>query len=189
MFGSQDEDHAAAAIDNLQSQMLMYRLKNHSNVKASEFDVQEFCGGTREYARILGRCVANAPTLQARLTTLLRVHDQAERTEAASELDAIVIEALAVCCHERKASVHVGEVASLANGILRRGGETVELSDKHVGGRMKRLGFRTTRLDAGGRGIYLLNESCERVHKLGRAFDVPTLRLGQPECPHCRQTQ
>jgi hypothetical protein len=188
IFGSKDEDHTTAAIDNIQNQMLAYRLQNHSKVKASEYDVPQFCGATREYARTFGRCIVDAPDLQARLATLLLAQDQAERTETAGAVDAVVIEALVVCCHERKASVHVGEVATLANAILGRGGETVNLSDKQVGGRMKKLGFRTSRLDAGGRGIYLLNGSCERVHKLARAFDVPTLREDQPGCPYCTQT-
>lgn len=186
-FGIQDEDQQSATATQLQNQLLMYRLQNYSKVKACQFDVPEFCGPARECARTLGRCIVDAPDLQSRLTALLRSQDEAERTESASKLDAVVVEALAVCCHERKPSVHVGEVAALANGILSRGGEVVELSDKQVGGRMKRLGFRTTRLDAGGRGIYLLNGACARIHKLGRAFEVPTVRQDLPGCPYCQQ--
>jgi len=166
----------------------MYRVQNYYKVKASHFDVPEFSGAARECARTLGRCIVDNPDLQSRITTLLRERDEAERTEGASKLDAVVVEAFVVCCHERKASVHVGELATLANGILSRSGESVELSAKQVGGRMKGLGFRTTRLDSGGRGIYLLNGQCARIHELGRAFGVPTLREGLPGCPYCQQS-
>jgi hypothetical protein len=81
--------------------------------------------------------------------------------------------------------VHVGEVATLVNAILARDGEAVELSAKQVGGRMKRLGFRTMKLDAGGRGIYLLNGECARMHQLARAFRAAAVSQPLPGCPHC----
>jgi hypothetical protein len=187
-FGLQEEELETAQINKLQDELLMYRLKNHSAVKASQFDVPEFSGATREVARTLGRCIVDAPDLQARLTTLLRYRDDAERTENASKLEAVVLEALVVLCHERKASVHVGEVATLANGILTRDGESVELSPRQTGGRLKRLGLLTTRLNSGGRGIYLLSGQCARIHELGRAFGVAALREGLPGCPYCKQS-
>jgi hypothetical protein len=186
-FGLQEEELEIVRINKLQNQLLMYRLKNYSNVKASQFDVPEFSGATREVARTLGQCIVGAPGLQSRLTTLLRSRDDAERTESTSKLEAVVLEALVVCCHERKASVHVGEIATLANGILSRSGEPVELSPKQTGGKMKGLGLRTTKVDSGGRGIYLLSEQCARIHELGRAFSVPALREGLPGCPYCRK--
>ncbi len=186
-FGLQDENEQAAAINKLQSQLLMYRLENYSKVKGCHFDVPEFCGGTRECARTLGRCIVDSSDLRSRLTALLSARDDAERTEGASKFDAVVAEALVVCCHERKPSVHVGEIATLATGILSRSGEFVKLSPKQVGGKLKGLGLRTTRLDSGGRGIYLLKEQCARIHELGRAFGVPTLRDGLPGCPYCQQ--
>jgi hypothetical protein len=186
-FGFAEEDHEAATITTLQNQLLTYRLQNYSKVRASQFDVVEFCGAAREYARTLGRCIVNAPDLRSRLTALLRAQDDAERTESASKLDAVVAEALVVCCHQRKTSVHVGDVARLVNAILGRDGEGIELSPKQVGGRMKRLGFRTTRLDSGGRGIILLKGECARIHKLARALGAATVREGLPGCPDCNK--
>jgi hypothetical protein len=187
-FGPQEEELETGRINKLQDQLLMYRLRNYSKLKASQFDVAEFSGATREVARTLGRCIVDAPDLQARLTNLLRSRDDAERTESATTLEAVVLEALVVCCHERKASIHVSEIATLANGILSRSGESVELSPRQAGGKIKGLGLRTTRLDSGGRGVYLLKEQCARVHELGRAFGVPTLREGLPGCPYCQQS-
>jgi hypothetical protein len=186
-FGRQEKEQQLASINELQNQLLMYRLQNYSKVKESRFDVPEFTGVSREHAR-MGRCLVDAPEMQSRLTAMLRPRDDAERTEAAGRLEAVVVEALVARCHQRKPSVHVAEVAAFANAILSRNGELFKLSDKQVGGKMKGLGFRTERLDSGGRGIYLLNGQCARIHELGRAFGVPTLREGLPGCPHCQKT-
>lgn len=185
-FSTQDEEREVATINNLQNRLLMYRLQNFAQVRSSQFDAPEFSGSTREMARTLGRCIVDAADLQARLLDLLRPRDDAERTEGTGRLGAVVVEALVVACHEKRPSVHVGQVAELANAILSRSGESFQLSPKEVGAKLKQLGFRTTRLDSAGRGIYLLTEQCALIHKLGRAFRVPTLCEGLPGCPHCK---
>lgn len=184
-FSTQDEEREVATINNLQNRLLMYRLQNFAQVRSSQFDAPEFCSSTREMARALGRCIVDAADLQARLLHLLKARDDAERTEGTGRLQAIVVEALVVVCHEKRPSVHVGQVAEIANAILTRSGESFQLKPKEVGAKLKQLGLRTTRLDAAGRGIYLLTEQCVLIHKLGREFGVPTLRKGRPECPHC----
>ena len=184
-FSTQDEEREIATITNLQNWLLMYRLQNFAQVRSSQFDAPEFCGSTREMARALGRCFVNAVDLQARVLDLLKARDDAERTEGKGRLEAVVVEALVVVCHEKRPSVHVGQVAEIANAILSRSRESLQLSPKEVGAKLKQLGFRTTRLDAAGRGIYLLSERCALIHKLGREFGVPTLREGRPGCPHC----
>jgi hypothetical protein len=185
-FSPQDEEREVATINTLQNQLLMYRLQNFAQVRSSQFDAPEFSGVTREMARMLGRCIVDAADLQARLLDLLRPRDDAEWIERTDTLAAIVVEALVFFCHERKPSVHVGEVAEVANAILSRNGEFLQLSPKEVGAKLKQLGFRTTRLGSAGRGIYLLTTQCALVHKLGRAFGIPTLREGLPGCPHCK---
>jgi hypothetical protein len=185
-FSTQEEEREAATISNLQNRLLMYRLQNFGQVKSSQFDAPEFSGSTREMARMLGQCIVNAAELQARLVNLLRPRDDADRVERTCRLEAIVVEALVVACHEQRPSVHVGDVAALANGILSRSGESFQLTPREVGAKLKQLGLRTTRLDAAGRGIYLLKEQCALIHKLGRAFGVPTLREALPGCPHCK---
>jgi hypothetical protein len=188
LFSIQDEEREAARIVELQNQLLMYRVQNYAKVKTSTFDVPEFSGSSRELARSLGACIVDAPDLQARLVDQLRERDQAERSERAGKIESVVVEALLVCCHERHPSVHVGEVSRLVNGILARSAEVVKVTAKQVGTILKRLGFRTERLDAGGRGIYLLNGECARVHRVARAYGVPSLREGLPGCPHCKKS-
>jgi hypothetical protein len=185
-FSTQDEEREVATISGLQDRLLMYRLQNFAQVRSSQFDAPEFSGSTREMARMLGRCIVNAADLHARLIDLLRPRDDAERVEGTRRIEVVVLEALVVACHEKKPSVRVSQVADLANGILTRGGESFNLSPKQVGARLKQLGFRTTRLDSAGRGIYLLKEQCAHIHKLARAFGIPTLHQGLPGCPHCQ---
>lgn len=185
-FSTHDEEREVATINNLQNRLLMYRLQNFAQVRSSQFDAPKFSSSTREMARMLGRCIVDAAALQARLLDLLRPRDDAERTEGTGRLEAVVVEALVVACHKKRPSVHVGQVAEIANAILSRSEESFQLNPKEVGAKLKQLGLRTTRLDSAGRGIYLLTKQCALIHKLGRAFGVPTLREGLPGCPHCK---
>ena len=156
-------------------------------MKASDFDVPEFSGSIRGLARTLGACIVEAPDLQACLVAQLQAHDEAVRLDRVSEIHSILVEALLVCCHERRSAVHVCEIADLANDILSRQGEILRLSAREVGGKLKTLGFRTTRLDSAGRGLYLLGENCKHIHELAKSYGVPSLREGLHGCPHCQE--
>ena len=182
-----DEQREAAVIGELQNQLLSYRLVNFRKVKASDFDAPEFSGSIRGPARSLGACIVDAPGLQACLVTQLRGHDEALRLDRVSQIHSILVEALLVCCHERRPTVYVSEIANLANDILSRQGELLELSAREVGGKLKALGFHTIRLDSAGRGLYVLGENCKRIHELGTLYRVPSLKERLPGCPHCQE--
>jgi hypothetical protein len=185
-FSTQDEQRVAPRIDELQNRLLDYRLQNYPKVSTSTFDVPAFAGSTRDLARTLGACIIDASELQARLVRLLQTRDEAERVGRTSTLDCVVVEALVVCCHERRPSVHVAQLTGLVNAILSRNREVLNLGERQVGTILKKLGFRTTKLDKNGRGIYLLNGQCARIHELARSYGVPTVaRGGLPGCPYC----
>jgi hypothetical protein len=188
LFSEQDERREAFPINSLQNKLLSYRLQNFSKIALSDFDAPDFYGASREMARSLGRCIVDAPELQTKIIDLLQPRNDADHVEGTIRLAAVITEALVVCCHERKASVRVGEVATLANGILSRDGEYIQVNPKEVGAKLKKMGFRTTRLDSAGRGIYLLKEQCAQIHELARSFQVPTLREGLSGCPHCKES-
>jgi hypothetical protein len=186
LLKSVDETRERPVLEGLQAKLLNYRLRNYGKVKSSTFDVLKFTGATRALARSLGACIVDASDLQTRVAALLQNHDEAVRAERAAEIESVLLEALLVLCHERRTSVHVGEVAEIANGILSRRGEGVILSPRETGSKLKVLGFRTTRLDSGGRGLYLLGEIRKHVHKLARLYTVPSLQSGLPGCPDCK---
>jgi len=188
LFSEQDERREAFPINSLQNKLLSYRLQNFSKIALSDFDAPDFYGASREMARSLGRCIVDAPELQTKIIDLLQPRNDADHVEGTIRLAAVITEALVVCCHERKASVRVGEVATLANGILSRDGEYIQVNPKEVGAKLKKMGFRTTRLDSAGRGIYLLKEQCAQIHELARSLQVPTLREGLSGCPHCKES-
>lgn len=187
LVSSSDEQREAAVIEDVQNQLLSYRLVHFGKVQVSDFDAPEFSGSIRGLARSLGACIVDAPDLQASLVMELQGHDEAVRLDRISHIHSILIEALLVCCHERRPAVYVREIADLTNDILSRQGEFFELSAREVGGKLKTLGFRTTRLDSAGRGLYVLGETCKRIHELGTLYCVPSLKEGLPGCPHCQK--
>jgi hypothetical protein len=181
-----DEERYHAAVEEIRAKLFNYRLVNYREVRSSVFDVMDLSGPTREIARGLGACLVDAPDLRDRLIKLLRDQDESVRMERSAEVSPL-LESLIVVCHERRAAVYVGDVAKTASEILSLRGEWAAISPKEAGGKLKLLGFRTTRLDAGGRGLRLTREIRLRIHQLARAFGVPATEKGLPGCPECKQ--
>jgi hypothetical protein len=185
LLGPGDEERYRAAVDEVRGKLFNYRLAHYEEVLTSEFDVSDLTGSTRQIAQGLGACLVNAADLRDRLIAILRDQDESERAEQSAEMSP-VLEALIVVCHERRKDVHVGEIAKLASEILEVRGERIGLSPKEVGSKLKSLGLRTCRLDAGGRGFKLTQEICARIHGAAKAFRVPAIENGLEACPHCR---
>ena len=183
LLSGYDEQMEAAMIEQLQNKLLRYRLMNRARVQMSEFDAPDFSGPIRTLARTLGACIVDAPDLQSSLLSKLRGYDVAARIDQVRAIECIIIEALLACCHQRRSAAHVGEVTELANAILSREGEMFELKPRQVGAKLKTLGFRTMKLDSGGRGLYLLAENCRRIHELARSYGVPSSQPGLPVLP------
>ena len=163
-------------MDEVRAKLFNYRLANYEEVQSSQFDVPDFTGSTRQNARGLGACLVNAPDLRNRLIALLRGQDESVRAEQSAEMSP-VLESLLVVCHERRKNVHVGEIAKLASEILEVRGERIGLSPKEVGSKLKLLGLRTCRLDAGGRGLKLSPEICGAFTKRQKHLECRQSRM------------
>jgi len=175
-----DEERFSAEVEEISAKLLNYRLMNHEKVRRSKFDVADSTGPTRELARALGACLIDAPELQDRLVALLRDQDESVRMEQSAEMSP-PLESLMVSCHERESTVYVGSITKTANEILSLRGEWAMLTSKEVGHRLKLLGLRTIRLDAGGRGLKLTREICARIRsRLVRRFSA-TARIRSPD--------
>ncbi len=168
-----------------QPRLLDYRLKNYFAVRKSTFDAPSLAGPTREMARSFGACITNDPDLQTGTVEVLRPQDEAARGTRWVGLDSLVVEALLVLCHEKDtASIYVGDLTKVVNGLLYSRNERVRLKARKVGDLLRTLNLATTR-DARGYGLQLLNNVRRKIHELARALDVPGLRDNARPCELC----
>jgi hypothetical protein len=175
-----------------QSKLLMFRLTNYNLVRNSKFDIPQFESSARDLARCLGACVLEDSELQGNIAPLLKECN--EEFEADSEcskyLNAFVVETMFDFCHqEEKACLHVKEITSAVNAILKERGETLEMSPKQVGNKLRAMGLTTKRLDASGRGVQLLDPVRQHIHRLAWHYRVgfggiesDDVRMNCPQC-------
>ena len=181
LLDAQAEEQIA---DQFQSKLLSYRLANHSKVRNSDFQVAAFTSPIAALARTLGACIVDDRELQSGLETLLRRQDEAVRVRRVTGLEAVVIGALWVLCHEERESAYVGEIAKVANGILLGRGETLELEPRAVGSILDELGLCDRPRHGRGCRILLLDETRRRVHELAYAYGVASVGGSSVRCPH-----
>jgi hypothetical protein len=170
----------------------MFRLTNYNLVRNSKFDIPQFESSARDLARCLGACVLEDSELQGNIAPLLKECN--EEFEADSEcskyLNAFVVETMFDFCHqEEKACLHVKEITSAVNAILKERGETLEMSPKQVGNKLRAMGLTTKRLDASGRGVQLLDPVRQHIHRLAWHYRVgfggiesDDVRMNCPQC-------
>jgi hypothetical protein len=175
----------------LQAKLLSYRFINFSKVQQSEFDAPQFSFRTRETARNLGACVIDDRELQSRVISLLEQQDEDVRVRRTTKLEAIVIEAGLLFCHEKKKreSAYVSEFATVSSAILENRGESIKLEPRAIGDILRSLGLFTRRLDRAGRGILLLREVRDQIHQLAWRFGVRSIEDGVDRCEFCTQAR
>jgi len=78
----------------------------------------------------------------------------------------------------------IGEIATIANGILKGREENIILDPRAVGHHLRALGLFSQRLGRAGRGIRFTNEVRRKIHELAQAYDVRT-SLDNPSCEFC----
>lgn len=159
--------------DEFQPKLLMFRLNNYKQAKASDFDVPQFTPPLRDVARSLGASVPREPKLQAGIIPLLEDQNDRLESELPTDLRAIVVEAMLELCHRTaKHSIYVSDVADAANKILEQRGEPLVMTDKAVGTKMGSLGFAASRLDSAGRGIQLMKAVRQRIHNVACDWNI-----------------
>ena len=181
-----DQRAADEIAATFQPKLLMYRLMNLPLVRDSNFDVPWFSSPLRELTRSLGACVPDQPDLQAALVSDLEERHEQIQSERATDLYAIVVEAVLSFCHKESIeSVLAGEIADAANTLLKGRGEILEMDARSVGRKLRALGLATGRLGAAGRGILLLEGNRLRIHKLAWDYGIPPAQGSLPQCQHC----
>ena len=184
-----DSAAAAAIAEELQGQLLAYRLANLHEARGSNFDPTELTSAVRETARSIGACFPSDPTLQAELVSLLRSADAHARVLSSTSQEAITAEALLYLCHQKNGSgcdeIYVGEIAEAVRVLNQGRGEMSNPSPRALGEVLRALGFATEKLDKHGRGVLLGREIYRKIHEVACDFDAPSLAAGMHGCDEC----
>jgi hypothetical protein len=78
------------------------------------------------------------------------------------------------------------EAAELANGILAGRKDPTRVKPEQVGWRLRSLGFRVESIGNRGHGLYLLDETRRRIHRLAFNANVRSIQGGPFHgCSHC----
>ena len=171
----------------LRGKLSLYRERNLEKVRNSHFDAPKLSSPMREIAIMLGSSIADDPSLQGLVPMLLQPQDDDVRIRRTDSFEAVVNEAALFLAHEAKrGQARVGEIATIANGILRNRGESLQLDPRAVGNYLRASGLFTLRLGRAGRGIRFTNEIREKIHQLARAYDVRSTQ-GDVRCEFCAE--
>jgi len=182
-----DSESLNQSARQFRGKLLRYSEVNFAKVRGSQFDAPDFSSPTREIACMLGASIVDVPALQRCVLMILESQDQDVRIRRTDSIPAVMVEAILFLSHEgSRRQALVGEIATIANGILRGRGENFELDPREVGNHVRALGFFSERLGRAGRGIRFTNAIRRTIHELAQAYDVRT-ELENPSCEFCSE--
>jgi hypothetical protein len=177
------------AAQKLRGKLIRYRELNVAKVRAARFDAPHFSSPMRQVASMLGNAIVDDAALQRCVPMVLEAQDQDARIRRTDSADAVVAEAALFLSHEgARRQARVGEIATIANGILKGRGEGLELDPREVGNHLRAIGLFSQRLGRAGRGIRFTNEIRRNIHGLARAYDVRTV-LDKSSCEFCAEAR
>jgi hypothetical protein len=178
------------AVQDLQNQMLFYRLAAHDSVAASTFRVTGFVPELCAMAQVLGAPLEGEPELQKGIIELLGELNEQVRADCSCGLSAMVLRAVLWHCHQPdQQQVLVHEVAEKVNEFYREEGESLRVSNATVGHTLKNLGLYTRRLGSAGRGLSLDKVIQKRTHELSYTNEAYPNGDVLPACGYCHTMQ
>ncbi len=130
----------AALQQEIQPQLLRYRLQNFQAVQASRFDAPGFTAGMRGLARALAASVVGDPTLTAGVIPLLSAQDEEIRASSGTLPDfAIIVTLLAFPARKQEPRVPVKKLTEfVTHAVLNSNGEIREYNTVEVGNLLSR---------------------------------------------------
>lgn len=178
------DDIAGELCSRFAPRLLRYRLQQLSAVAASQFDAPQLSAELRVAARTLGSALEGSPALQARLVRALDDANQEILMARSQSPTALVLEAVLALQHEGRNSAHVGEVADMARATAVGRGIKLSLSDRAVGGILRRELHVTLPRDGAG---YRLDVAAvaEPAHRVAARYGVLTLAAMRTRCGLC----
>jgi hypothetical protein len=136
--------------------------------------------GAKAVADALGRCIVDAPDLQAELVSILIPQAQQQIAERLDRFGTVVIEAALNLFHNDNAKILDGEIAAEINGILVGRDERLRYSAKAVDHRLKKMGLLSRRLGGVGNGFVLDRATQVHLHEIAAEYGC----VGSPR-GHC----
>jgi hypothetical protein len=178
-------------VSEFQPKLLVYRARNIRKVSSSDFDVPEFDSPQRMLVRSLGRCIVDAPKIQARLVSLFAAQQEMGRTDRWVDPQCVALESMLFHCHSGKditnGRLRILSVATTAETILKGRGEDQQVTPKALGSTLRDLGFADRR-NGDGYYIEITNEVRRKIHASARALSVPAMRQPVVGCKECVET-
>ena len=174
------------------TQLLAYRLRSMPAVIASEFEnVVGLSPEANAIAATLGKCVVDAPLLQAEIVSLLTPFSDHQLAERTDDLGTLAVGAALALCHQGKDQVRVGEIAAEVNRVQKDRGERLQFSAEKVAHRLKRAGLLTRRLGASGNGLLFDRVTKLLLHEVASAYGCGGSTNGKENlhCPLCVESK
>jgi hypothetical protein len=150
-FSLLDEQQQSRIADELQPQLLMYRLSNFETVRklsAREFDSML---PNTPVGRSLAASVLGEADVVKLIAPILRTLEQDKITERGCDVHVAMIEVIWKIAHKDH-EIGVSRLTELTNAVLRSRGEVLEYGASEIGWRLKNLGFARHR---NGQGMIL----------------------------------
>lgn len=179
------EASAKEITTDFQAKLLRYRMVNLARVREAQLDVRDFVPPMRDEARAWLAPIRASPDLQESISSSLRRQSREAEEDRLSDDRCVIAEAALFFCH--KANVEqffVGELAERVNVLLMGRHEDRVLTDKMTGLLLRALGIHGQRVVKGYR-ILLADGAREQIHRVARAYQVPSAQDGFEGCRHC----
>jgi hypothetical protein len=176
-----DEYQEAQIANQVQPQLLMYRLRNVRMVREFRSTVRQCNVPVGESARNLAACIQGEPDIAEAILPILQRQHQDAQARRGCEVSVVIVEVIWAPLHETK-EIAISRVAELANALLRIRGETLEYSPAEIGWKLKGLGLHRHR-NGGGMVLQFSKENRLLIHQLAQRFGLklrPT--IGCPDC-------
>jgi hypothetical protein len=179
------------AAQSFQNQLLRYRTRNLPDAFTSQFNVSVLSPEANTIAAALGRCIVDAPELQAEIVSLLAPFSDHQLAERLDDLGTLAIGAALALCHEGKDQALVGEIAVEVNRIQKERGERLQCSPERVGHRLRKAGLLTRRLGASGNGLLFDRATQVLLHDVAGAYGCVGSTKGNENlhCPLCTENK
>jgi hypothetical protein len=182
---------AELEVQELQNELLGYRVKNLVRVYNSDFDASTLTSDTRAIANALGACIVDSSELQSQLISLLAPVENQREADRSTGVEAVILEATLSLYHAGKAQIFVAEIATEVNLIARARGERLQYSAETIGHGLKRVGLSTRRLGKAGKGLVMDMAIMARVHELAAVYGGVGLEQDENNlhCPLCTENK